>query len=132
VRILVCGGRDYDDRKTVWQVLDLWNNTQGINVLIHGGATGADQLAVLWAQQHRVPRLGFYAEWDLYGPSAGPRRNERMLEEGKPNVVLAFPRKNGRIGEGTADMVRRARAAGVRVVEPVQEPLPGLVRRLVT
>jgi hypothetical protein len=124
MRILVCGGRDYADRRAVWQVLDLWNNTQGINVLIQGGAPGTDQLALAWAQLRGVPRLTFHAEWDLYGPSAGPRRNERMLKDGKPNVVLAFPG-----GAGTADMIRRARAAGIRVVEPVQEPQPGLFMR---
>lgn len=35
-----------------------------------------------------------------------------MLSEGKPSLVVAFPG-----GEGTADMVRKARAAGVEVVE---------------
>ena len=42
---------------------------------------------------------------------AGPVRNARMLVE-KPDLVIAFPG-----GPGTADMVRRARAAGVEVVE---------------
>jgi ABC-type sugar transport system substrate-binding protein len=35
-----------------------------------------------------------------------------MLDEGKPDIVVAFPG-----GTGTADMVRRARKAGVVVIE---------------
>lgn len=44
------------------------------------------------------------------GKAAGPIRNQRMLDEGKPDLVVAFPG-----GRGTADMVRRAKAAGVPV-----------------
>jgi hypothetical protein len=35
-----------------------------------------------------------------------------MLEEGKPDLVVAFPG-----GTGTANMVKQARAAGVEVLE---------------
>ena len=51
---------------------------------------------------------------------AGPERNARMLAEGRPDLVVAFPG-----GTGTADMVRRAKAAGVRVVEVVEPVTAG-------
>lgn len=44
--------------------------------------------------------------------SAGPKRNQRMLDKGKPDLVLAFPG-----GDGTADMVRKAKSAGVPIIE---------------
>ena len=47
-----------------------------------------------------------------YDANAGPRRNARMLAEGKPDLVVAFPG-----GRGTADMVSKARAAKVEVME---------------
>ena len=46
------------------------------------------------------------------GKRAGPLRNQRMLDEGKPDLVVAFPG-----GGGTKDMVRRAVKAGVSVHE---------------
>jgi hypothetical protein len=52
------------------------------------------------------------AEWETLGRKAGPIRNERMLTEGKPDLVVAFPG-----GRGTAHMTRLAREAGVEVVE---------------
>jgi hypothetical protein len=55
-------------------------------------------------------------QYQEYGKGAGPRRNKQMIEEGNPDLVIAFPG-----GRGTADMINRARAAGVRVIE-VQEP----------
>ncbi len=54
------------------------------------------------------------AQWHQYGRAAGPLRNQEMLTDAKPDLVLAFHRNLAR-SRGTADMVRRARAAGVPV-----------------
>jgi acyl-CoA synthetase (NDP forming) len=54
----------------------------------------------------------FPANWKKHGKSAGPIRNQLMLDVGKPDLVIAFPG-----GSGTADMIRRARKAGVPVKE---------------
>jgi hypothetical protein len=43
------------------------------------------------------------------GRAAGPRRNQRMLEDFRPDLVVAFPG-----GRGTAYMVRRAGLAWCR------------------
>jgi hypothetical protein len=115
VRLLVCGGRDYSDRERLFRILDAAMRGLTFEVLIHGGATGADALAADWAKARGVKPLPFpisKADWDRYGKGAGPRRNEKMLREGAPTLVIAFPGK-----DGTADMVRRAKAAGLRVVE---------------
>lgn len=57
--------------------------------------------------------LTFRADWKLHGEGAGPRRNQRMLNEGQPELVLAFVNKPLAESRGTADMVRRAKAAGI-------------------
>lgn len=134
-RVLVCGGRDYgerprgvDDRtpggmsimRNVWRERDhvgeVLSRLRPLpDVIIHGAAKGADRHAAVWARDWGVDQLPFPAEWYRDGKldrSAGPRRNQRMLDEGKPDLVIAFPG-----GTGTADMVRRARAAGIRVME---------------
>ena len=56
------------------------------------------------------------ADWKKYGKSAGCRRNALMLRDGCPDFVVAFPG-----GRGTADMVKKAKAAGVRVIEVAQD-----------
>ena len=78
--------------------------------IIEGGAKGADKLAREWAASRGIPVRTFKADWRRYGRGAGPQRNEQMLDEGKPDLVVAFPG-----GSGTASMMRLARAAGVRV-----------------
>lgn len=80
--------------------------------IICGGATGADQLAADWAAYRQVPKVVVRADWEKHGKAAGPIRNQTMLEEWSPSLVLAFPG-----GRGTADMIRRAKKADVRVIE---------------
>lgn len=111
-RILVCGGRDYDDAYHIWKALSELHGTRGVSVIIHGAATGADTQAMIWAQTMGVKHAPFAADWHTHGKAAGPLRNQRMLDEGRPDLVIAFPG-----GRGTADMVRRAKAAGVPVIE---------------
>jgi len=106
VRVLVCGGRDYNDRETVGRVLSNLNPS----LVIEGGATGADRLARLWAARTTTDVDTYEADWRTHGKAAGPIRNQRMLDEGKPDLVVAFPG-----GRGTADMIRRAEAAGMPV-----------------
>lgn len=108
MRVIVCGGREYKDRERLYDVLD----GHGIVEVAQGGAPGADTLAFDWAWSRGVPVKAFPADWKAHGRAAGPIRNQRMLDEFKPDAVIAFPG-----GRGTADMVRRARAAGVHVAE---------------
>ena len=108
--ILVCGSRDAHDREHVFSQLDATHSIQRIDRILHGGAPGIDTFAGEWATERGIDVTVFHAEWDRFGRSAGPRRNAKMLAEGKPDMVFAFPG-----GIGTADMVKRAEKAGVYV-----------------
>lgn len=118
MRILVCGGRDFDDRKLLFDTLDnYW--TGGPLHIISGGAKGADSITEEWFRSYwdgmslgPLSMSVYPADWSNYGKAAGPIRNQQMLDEGKPDLVIAFPG-----GSGTADMVRRAKKAGVKVVD---------------
>jgi hypothetical protein len=80
--------------------------------IIEGGATGADSAAADFATVHYCQLEEYKADWKKHGTSAGPIRNRQMLEDGKPDIVLAFPG-----GKGTANMIAQARAYGIPVVE---------------
>lgn len=112
MKVLVCGGRDYCDSSTVWGELDTIRRNVPHDTMrvIQGGARGADQIAREWCCNREVAYENYAADWKVHGKAAGPLRNQRMLDQGKPDLVLAFPG-----GRGTADMVRRAEAAGVAV-----------------
>lgn len=136
MRVLVCGGRDFGEmpkgyaqedydihrERTDHQVmalcetLDILDVDRRISVLIHGACrTGADRHANAWAQRKMKPIEAYPAVWRVDGKidkSAGPRRNQRMIDVGRPQLVVAF---SG--GRGTADMVSRAKKAGIEVIE---------------
>jgi len=112
LRVLVCGGRGYRDWPQLSGELDRLHAERDFAEVIHGAAPGADTLADTWARSRGIVSRQFIALWQTEGKAAGPRRNQRMLDEGQPDLVVAF---SG--GKGTDDMVRRAKAAGVEVVE---------------
>lgn len=110
MRILITGGRDFDDRTMLFVALDRLHTEHGFTILIHGDARGADQMAGEWAVERGVEVLACPADWKRHGRGAGPIRNRQMLEH-KPDLLVAFPG-----GKGTADMVAVATKAGMRVI----------------
>lgn len=81
-------------------------------VIIEGGANGADFLGKVWAKWMLVPVEEFPADWNKHGKAAGPIRNKQMLDEGKPDLVIAFLAKDSR---GTKNMIDQATKAGIPV-----------------
>lgn len=128
MKVLVTGGRTYDD----YEYLSACLNKVQVDLIINGTAKGADQMSTKWAEEKKLPVLMYPALWQKEGMSAGILRNIRMLEEGRPHLVVAFAG-----GKGTAHMKSVAKAAGVPVWdtavsseftigEPVAEEVPVL------
>ena len=114
--LLVCGGRDFANHLLVDWALGWMNQRAVLTAIRHGCARGADTLAGEWARKARIPLELYPADWRL-GRSAGPRRNEAMLQAGGLIGVVAFPG-----GTGTRHMVRISRAAGLPVWVVPNEP----------
>lgn len=112
MKVLVCGGRDFTNTQLLVEALLEVHKLITITLVIHGAAKGADSMAGEWARAMGIKETPFPADWDRYRNRAGPVRNQRMLDVGKPDLVVAFAG-----GAGTLDMVRKARAAGVRVAD---------------
>ena len=113
---LICGGRDFFDWEMFSSAMSDLVRLRGIpRKVLHGGASGADRLADYWGEKHALEIETRPANWKKHGRAAGPIRNQEMIER-KPDLVVAFPG-----GRGTADMVERARNAGVDVAEIKQK-----------
>lgn len=112
--VAVTGGRDCRNGGHVWLVLSRLHATRRIDVLVTGGATGADAHAEAWACRHRVQlsRWAVTKEQWQEGYSAGPRCNEMALAATMPDLLVAFPG-----GTGTNGCVRAAESLGVVVVD---------------
>lgn len=84
---------------------------------MHGRARGADTIAAKIARELGWVVRGYWANWDLYGKSAGFKRNQKMLREEHPytdghyiDLCLAF-HEDPRFGKGTRNMLEQVRAA---------------------
>lgn len=146
MRVLVCGGRGFGDIESLkhdrahpkWEqkekeytfvlnkldklllVPPTEENMMGypddIPFIISGAAHGVDSAGIDWAIINWLDWIEFPADWSI-GKSAGYVRNKKMLEEGKPDLVIAFPG-----GRGTANMIKLAKEAGVKVIEITYAP----------
>lgn len=117
-RVLVFGGRNYEDYAALRVALAEVSRNIGIGMLIHGGATGVDTLAGRWAHQNDIHVARVDALWNTRGRAAGSERNQAMLLL-QPEFAVMFPG-----GSGTADMCRRLVQGGVC---SVWEPYPRLL-----
>ena len=110
---LICGSRDFTDQEMFNSAMGDLVQLKGMpSKVIHGGYRGADTMADEWGKRHALEVHAEKADWDTHGPAAGPIRNQTMLDEFSPTLVVAFPGSRG-----TADMITKARAAGVDVAE---------------
>jgi hypothetical protein len=124
-RVLIYGGRDWDNQAQLDRVLDVLHLLAPFTLVINGGQVshkatdderaphffGADWQAAVWAGKVKIPVKYFYANWVQGGQfrkAAGPERNQRMLVEGRPDIAVEFPG-----GRGTKDMHERLVRAGI-------------------
>jgi hypothetical protein len=112
-RILVTGSRTWDNVTVVRVALDLAGRTSGKAprdvTVVHGGASGADDIADLLAR-------GFGCQVEKHPASehADPLARNRYMVSLGADVCLAFAR---RWASGTGACAREARKAGIRVID---------------
>lgn len=116
MKVLVCGSRDWVDRKIIRErLLKLPPDT----IIIEGGCghgfgpTGVDLLARAVALEIGFEVVEFPAAWKKYGNAAGPIRNIKMLNT-KPHLVIAFHDDIDN-SKGTKHTVTEARKRGIEV-----------------
>ena len=119
MRVLVCGGRKFDDWAFIVYVLDRVHATHPITTLIEGGASGVDEFARRWASTRSIEVATYLADPKRYAERAGAVRNTQMLREARPELVVAF-----RGGSDTAHMITIAKAALVPVLKTWRHKSP--------
>lgn len=114
VFVTVAGPRDYTNKEFIDKMLEetlsdiLAKDVLPIHI-VEGGAYGVDSLAKLYALQNELPYTEIKADWDKYGRSAGPRRNQKMAEMSDYCIVFF---KGSR---GSASMIAEALKQNVPV-----------------
>ena len=83
IKLMVCGSRSITNKELVYQLIDACIERNFPNeeiTIIEGEAKGVDSIAKQWAIDHNKQIEAYPAKWDLYGKSAGYRRNVDMVK----------------------------------------------------
>lgn len=114
MRILVTGDPDWSREQMIRDALEKLNPS----LVIHGGGIGAEWLAGKVAKKLGIEILAFPVQRSVYGNQAGVIKNQEMLDQGRPNIVLAFFTFTSNIKKyrEPADILRKAKAARLPVL----------------
>lgn len=117
--VIVTGSRNWIDKSIIRMAII---QAGKISLLVHGGCRGADVIAGEVASSLGISVIACQANWRLYGKSAGRIRNAQMLNDYKPDLILAFPLPSS---VGTHHMMG---IAGMHKIEIRTYGLKGVVR----
>lgn len=112
-KVIIAGGRDFEDYEYMCEELtDLFYNTIDFKrkeiKIISGMAKGADTLAIRYADEHKMTKILFPANWKAYPRIAGFLRNYDMLNVAT-HLIAFWDGKSS----GTKHMIDIAQEKGI-------------------
>lgn len=107
MRLAVVGSRDFHHERHLREQLDMVADK--IDVVISGGAKGADTFAAHWAIDHGKQLVIHRPDWVRYGKVAGYLRNQLIVND--CDELYAFPASR-KISRGTQSSIDLASRAG--------------------
>lgn len=110
MKVIIAGGRNFRDYDKLRESCDNILVNQKEIEIVSGTAAGADTLGERYAQEKGYEVKKFPAQWDLYGKSAGYKRNQQMAEYA--DGLIAF--WDGK-SKGTKHMIDIANKMGLKV-----------------
>jgi hypothetical protein len=111
-KIAFTAGKDFNDHRLIWKVLDAVRAKYLDMVLLHGGSdTGGEKIAAAWASDRKVTQIAFKPDWARHQKAAPFKRNDAMLMV-LPIGAIVFP------GTGIQDnLADKAKALGIGVMD---------------
>lgn len=110
VKLAVVGSRGFDDYDLLCKVLDKLT----FDVIVSGGAKGADKLSERYAKERNIPIEVYHAIWrpkGVYDASAGFKRNVTIWDKSSEGVAFWDGKS-----EGTKHSFELARKQGKRLL----------------
>lgn len=116
-RVIIAGGREFADYQLLKEFADyILSNIEADIEIVSGGASGADRLGELYAEERGYQIRRFPADWKRYGYGAGPRRNREMAEYA--DALIAYWDGHSR---GTRNMIELAKEYGLKIRVKIYE-----------
>lgn len=110
IRIGIVGSREFNNQKLFDETMSLIKKKYNISTVVTGGARGADQMAINWANKEKIQKLIFLPSWKLYQKRAGIIRNGDIINHS--DFLIAF--WNG-TSPGTKNSIERAKKKDIPI-----------------
>lgn len=104
MRMVVCGSRSWRSQSLIRG----WLFRLQPDLILHGGAEGADSIAGEVAEGLGIRTLVYRPDYEVFGPQATHVRNDQMLDQA--DYVLAFWDGKSR---GTKSVIEKAERRGI-------------------
>lgn len=108
MKTIIAGSRGITDFDTIKQAIK--ESEFEITEIVSGTARGVDQLGEKYGRINNINISKFPAKWDLYGRSAGYKRNAEMAEYADALIAVWDGES-----KGTKHMIELAEGVGLRL-----------------
>lgn len=88
MKIAIIGSRTFNDYPLLEKIISDNIKIEDIDLVISGGAKGADRLGERFATINKINKQIFYPDWDRYGKQAGFLRNIKIVRNA--DLIFAF------------------------------------------
>ena len=111
MKLAIVGSREFENYDLLCAEVAKIRETQKIELIVSGGAKGADTLAKKYAALNHIPLMEFLPDYERYGRGAPLQRNTLIVQNA--DWVLAFVTASSK---GTWDTIRKAQKALKKVI----------------
>ena len=111
MRLAIVGSREFTNYDLLCSEVAKIQETQKIDLIVSGGATGADTLAKKYAAKNRSPLMEFLPDYSRSGRGAPLQRNSLIVKNA--DWVLAFVTATSK---GSWDTIRKAERAKKKII----------------
>jgi hypothetical protein len=112
MKLIIAGGRNFTNYKQLVQECNQFLIGQATIEIVSGAYfKGADLLGEKYAKEREYKLTKFPADWNKYGKSAGPKRNQQMANYA--DALIAFWDGKSR---GTKHMIEMAKQSKLRMI----------------
>ena len=108
MKVIIAGSRDIND----YDVIKLTIKKSGFKIseIVSGGARGVEKLGERYAKENNIVIIKYIPKWNLYGKSAGYKRNVEMAEYADA-VICIWDGKS----KGTKHMINIAKEKKLKI-----------------
>jgi len=111
MKVIIAGSRNFTDYQKLKETCDTILRDQTNIEIVSGNCRGADLLGEQYAKERGYKIAQFPADWNKYGKSAGPKRNQQMANY--TEALIAFWDGKSR---GTKHMIEMAKQSKLRMI----------------